>query len=100
MNEKKENYEILDSLRHTFTSFIIGGLYNLYVHQSNEPWYPKIVLKSELKPNYASQAWYEKGKRCVLKATIKKEDVFFSRQSHHEKEIAVNIEKLVHVQKT
>ena len=143
LDEKTENYEILDSLRQIFTSFVTGGLFDLYVYQSNESWYPKIVLKSELKPNdiaslsdsiniyrgcntsefdsniygqswstskqvatefayqhYASQPWYENDKRCILKATIKKENIFFSRQNHYEKEIAVNIEKLVHVQKT
>lgn len=133
-------YELIDSLRHAFTSFASGGLFDLYVYQSNESWYPKIVLNSELKPNdiaglpssidiyrgcnisefesnmygqswstskqvatefayqhYASQPWYEKEKRCLFKATIKKEDIFFSRQSHYEKEIAVNVAKLVHV---
>lgn len=142
-NKGKELYEIIDSLRHAFTSYVSGGLFDLYVYQSNESWYPKIVLKSELKPNdisvlpnsidiyrgcdvselsskiygqswsasievanefayqhYNSQPWYKKDKRCVLKATIKKENIFFSRQNHYEKEIAVNIEKLVHVQKT
>jgi hypothetical protein len=143
LNEKTDNYEIFESLRHAFTSFTTGGLFDLYVYQSNESWYPKIVLKSELKPNdienlsgtidifrgcnisefdcnkygqswstsmqvakefaykhYASQSWYEEEKRCVLKAIIKKEDVLFSRQNHHEKEIVVNIDKLVSVQKT
>ncbi len=138
-----KTYEIFDSLRHAFTSYISGGLYDLYIYQSNEAWYPKIVLTHELKPNdirelpdsieiyrgcdiselninnygqswstsieiakefafqhYSSQSWYKKDKRCVLKATIKKEDVLFSRQNHHEKEIAVNIEGLFNVQKT
>lgn len=142
-SSKDENYEIFDSLRHAFTTFASGGLYDLYIYQSNESWYPKIVLSSELKPNdiselsghidiyrgcnisefdgniygqswstskqvatefayqhYASQPWYEKDKRCILKATIKKEDIFFSRQNHYEKEIAVNTKKLIHVQKT
>lgn len=142
-NKDKKLYEIIDSLRHAFTSYVTGGLFDLYVYQSNESWYPKIVLNSELKPNdieslsdsiniyrgcntsefdrniygqswstskqvatefayqhYASQPWYEKDNRCILKATIKKENIFFSRQNHYEKEIAVNIDKLVHVQKT
>lgn len=142
-NNDEKAFEMLDSLRHAFTSYISGGLFDLYVYQSNESWHPKIVLKSELKPNdisdlpssidiyrgcdvsefssnkygqswstsiqvakefayqhYASQLWYEKEKRCVLKAVIKKEDIFFSRQSNYEKEIAVNVEKLINVQKT
>ncbi len=142
-NDNEKLYEIIDSLRQAFTSYASGGLFDLYIYQSNESWYPKIVLKSVLKPNdisvlsssidvyrgcdisefnskrygqswstsievakkfayqhYDSQPWYKKEKRCVLKATIKKESVFFSRQNHYEKEIAVNIEKLSNVQKT
>ncbi|UOA07147.1 hypothetical protein [Methylobacter sp. S3L5C] len=142
-NNNEKLYEIIDSLRQAFTSYASGGLFDLYIYQSNESWYPKIVLKSVLKPNdisvlsssidvyrgcdisefnskrygqswstsievakkfayqhYNSQPWYKKEKRCVLKATIKKESVFFSRQNHYEKEIAVNIEKLSNVQKT
>jgi len=141
-NEETQVYEILDSLRHAFASFASGGLYDLYVYQSNELWYPKIILKSELKPNdisalpdfiniyrgcnvseynnkkyrqswstsiniarkfayqhYDSQAWYEKEKRCVLSAVIKKDAVYFSNQSNSEKEIAVNTEKLSNVKK-
>ena len=47
--KRKENrlYEIMDSLRHAFTSYASGGLLDLYVYQSNESWYPKIVLKSK-----------------------------------------------------
>lgn len=51
LNEKTKNYEVFDSLRHAFSVFISGGLYDLYTHQSNEGWYPKIVLDSELTPN-------------------------------------------------
>jgi hypothetical protein len=59
------------------------------------------VAKKFAYQHYNSQPWYKKEKRCVLKATIKKnESVFFSRQNHYEKEIAVNIEKLSNVQKT
>ncbi len=43
--------EILDSLRHSFNSYASGGLKELYVYQENGIWYPKIILKSELKPN-------------------------------------------------
>ena len=50
--------------------------------------------------HYTSQPWYKKEQRCVLKAVIKKEDVFFSRNNHYEKEIAVNTKKLCRVQKT
>ena len=115
-------YEVIDSLRHAFTSYSSGGLLDLYIYQSNESWYPKIVLKSELKPNdilelpskldiyrgcndkefttrkygqswstyfevakefayqhYNSQTWYKKESRCVLKASIFRENIFFSR---------------------
>lgn len=142
-NKKDKLYEIIDSLRHAFTSYASGGLHDLYIYQSNESWYPKLVLKSELKPNdilnlpisfdiyrgcdiselkhsvfgqswstsfkvatefayqhYKSQPWYDEKNRCVLKATINRHDTFFSRQDHHEKEVAVNAEKLVNVQKT
>ncbi len=142
MGDKTENYEILDSLRHAFTSFAKGRLFDLYVYQENDSWYPKIVLKSELKPNdinnlpnsidiyrgcnisefdskeygqswstseevakefaythYASYPWYIKEERCILTATIKKEDVFFSRQDHYEKEIAIDVRKIDNVQK-
>ena len=142
LNGEEKTYEIFDSLRHAFTSYVSGGLFDLYVYQSNESWYPKIVLKSELEPNdisalpdlidiyrgcnisefnknkfgqswstsfkiakefayqhYTSQEWYEKEKRCVLKATIKREDVFFSRQSNHEKEVAVNTGRLINIEK-
>ena len=138
----KKSYEILDSLRHAFNSFVSGGLYDLYIYQSNESWYPKIILRQELKPNdiaslpkliviyrgceisehldekygqswsisknvaaefayqhYSSQPWFNKNNRCILKAEIKKEDVYFSRQNHHENEIAVNTENLINVQK-
>jgi hypothetical protein len=47
--------------------------------------------------HYASHSWYDKDKRCVLTATIKKEDVYFSRQDHHEREIAVNTGKLINI---
>lgn len=143
LNEKTKNYEVFDSLRHVFSVFISGGLYDLYTHQSNEGWYPKIALDSELTPNdisdlpssieiyrgcdiseftsnkygqswstsiqiakefayqyYAHQSWYKKENRCVLQVTIRKEVVFFSRQNHYEKEIAVNTRKLVNVKKT
>jgi len=136
-------YEVFDSMRHAFTSYASGGLYDLYIYQSNESWYPKIVLKSELKPNdildlpsklviyrgcngielatgkygqswstnfevaeefayqhYNSQSWYKKENRCILKASVSRCDVFFSRQNHHEKEVSVNTEKLINVQKT
>lgn len=142
LDERTENYEILDSLRHAFKVYACGGLRDLFIYQSNESWYPKIVLKSELRPNdisdlpssidiyrgcdnsefnskkyrqswstsiqvaeafayenYASQSWYEEGNRCLLRARIEKEDVFFSRQNDHEKEVVVDIKKLTNVQK-
>jgi len=46
-----ELYCFLDTLRHAFNSFVAGGLYDLYIYQEREQWYPKITLSSELKPN-------------------------------------------------
>lgn len=140
--EDNRLHEVVESLRHAFTSYASGGLFDLYVYQSNESWYPKILLKSELKPNdilelpnkldvyrgcdnaefstekygqswstsfdvakefayqhYASQVWYKDENRCILKASVFRKDVFFSRQSFHEKEVAVNTERLINVRK-
>ncbi len=44
-------HEFLDSMRHAFASFSSGGLYDLYVFQENESWYPKVILSKELIPN-------------------------------------------------
>lgn len=44
-------HEIIDPLRHAFTSFACGGLHQLFTRQENEAWYPKIVLAKELEPN-------------------------------------------------
>lgn len=41
----------LDSIRHAFASFAYNGLHQLFTHQENEYWYPKIILDCELKPN-------------------------------------------------
>ena len=46
-----EATSILDSLRHAFCSFAYNGLHQLFTRQENENWYPKIILKEELKPN-------------------------------------------------
>lgn len=43
--------EVVDSIRHSFISFWEGGLLELFTYQENEGWYPKIILKEELKPN-------------------------------------------------
>lgn len=42
---------ILDSIRHAFCSFARGGIHQLFTHQENEVWYPKVILDSELHPN-------------------------------------------------
>ncbi len=41
----------LDSLRHAFTSYLAGGLYDLYCHQENYGWYLPIELTRVLEPN-------------------------------------------------
>lgn len=44
-------YYYCDAIRYAFTHFVDGGLLQLYEHQQNECWFPKLVLKDELKPN-------------------------------------------------
>jgi hypothetical protein len=46
-----EANDILDSIRHAFCSFACDGLHQLFTHQENETWYPKVILDCELKPN-------------------------------------------------
>ena len=43
--------QIIDTLRHAFSSYAYDGLHQLYTRQENEDWYPKIILKGILKPN-------------------------------------------------
>jgi hypothetical protein len=43
--------QVLDSLRHAFTSYAFNGLHQLYTRQENECWYPKIILNEVLTPN-------------------------------------------------
>ena len=38
--------EVLDSIRHALSSFVSGGVTELYFYQENEVWYPKVVLTS------------------------------------------------------
>jgi len=40
-----------DVIRYTFTHFVDGGLLQLYEHQQNECWFPKLILHSVLQPN-------------------------------------------------
>jgi hypothetical protein len=49
-NEDKV-YQVIDSLRHAFSSFAYNGLHQLYTRQENEVWYPKILLNEILEPN-------------------------------------------------
>lgn len=40
-----------DAIRYAFTHFVDGRLLQLYEHQQNECWFPKLILKEVLKPN-------------------------------------------------
>lgn len=42
---------VFDVIHHAFSHFMVGGLQQLYEHQQNEVWYPKIILTQELTPN-------------------------------------------------
>ncbi len=132
--------EFIDSMRHAFVAYSQGGLLELFLHQENQAWYPRIKLKHALTPNdihtlcdivtvyrgcdlievntkeygqswskseevarefafvhYSSQAWFSKGSRCVLKATIHKNYIFYSDQSKHEQEVVADTEKLTNI---
>ena len=43
--------DIFDTLRHSFSCYASGGLYDLYIYQQNEYWHPEILLTEILKPN-------------------------------------------------
>jgi len=54
LSEKINNSEVLqvlDTLRHAFSSYAFNGLHQLYTRQENEWWYPKITLTEVLMPN-------------------------------------------------
>lgn len=66
-----------------------------------QSWSTSIQIAKEFAYQYyAHQPWHKKEKRCVLQVTIRKEAVLFSKQSHYEKEVAVNTKKLFNVKKT
>lgn len=133
--------EFIDSMRHAFVAYSQGGLRDLFLHQENQAWYPRVKLKHALTPNdihtlcdfvnvyrgcdliesntreygqswtkseevarefafvhYSSQAWFSKASRCVLKATIHKDHVFYSDQCKHEQEVVVDTDKLRNVE--
>ncbi len=46
-----EPYIVMDSIRMAFFRFISGGMKELFEHQENEVWFPKIILKIKLEPN-------------------------------------------------
>lgn len=116
--------EVIDALRHTFSSFAYNGLHQLYTRQENESWHPKVVLTEVLEPNdihtlpeevilyrgcdhkefanqefgqswttskdtadafayshYASQPWFNKNRRIILKAVYPRDKILFSDQS-------------------
>lgn len=43
--------EFFETIWHVFSVFSKGGLHDLFIYQQNEDWYPRILLKRELKPN-------------------------------------------------
>lgn len=47
--------------------------------------------------HYVGQLWFERRKRVVLEAVIARDDVYFSDQSHCEREVVVNVQKLRNV---
>lgn len=54
LSGKIDNLEanaILDSIRHAFCSFAYNGIHQLFTHQENESWYPRVILDCVLKPN-------------------------------------------------
>ncbi|WNC72724.1 hypothetical protein RGQ13_01715 [Thalassotalea psychrophila] len=42
----EDSFEVLDSMRHAFTTFSNRSIKNLYFEQENQCWYPNIVLSS------------------------------------------------------
>lgn len=49
--------------------------------------------------HYASQPWFNKKERIIIKALINKKDVYYSNQASAEKEVSVNPNKLINVAK-
>jgi len=49
---------------------------------------------------YSDKPWYEEQDRCVLQASINREDIFYYSKSNPEKEVIVNPEKLKSVELT
>lgn len=43
--------QVFDALRIAFSDYACGGLHQLYSHQENGSWYPKIILTETLLPN-------------------------------------------------
>lgn len=43
--------EFIDSMRHAFVAYSQGGLRDLFLHQENQAWYPRVKLKHALTPN-------------------------------------------------
>ncbi len=41
----------IDSIRHSFFSYCVGGIHDLYCNQENEDWYPPVELTECLYPN-------------------------------------------------
>lgn len=51
LDEESLTYQVIDALRHAFSSYACNGLLQLYTRQENEAWYPKVVLNNVLEPN-------------------------------------------------
>lgn len=48
--------------------------------------------------HYSSEVWFNRTSRCVLKATLHRDNVYYSDQKKHEREVVVDTTKLMGVQ--
>lgn len=49
--DNNDAIQVLDALRYSFSCYAYNGLHQLYTHQENECWHPKIKLTEILEPN-------------------------------------------------
>lgn len=64
----------------------------------NQSWTTKKEIAQDFAyQKYESQSWFKKEDRCILQATIKKEYVYYAKQTDHECEIVVNSKRLKNI---